>query len=54
MKGFVVFDLPWMIERTFACVMKCSCLARDYEQLPRSAKTPITIAATATLVRRWL
>jgi hypothetical protein len=33
--------------------MKCRRLARDYEQLPPVAEILITIAASATLVRRW-
>jgi hypothetical protein len=66
MKGFVVIrrslswfackPLPgsgWVIERTDPWIMKCRRLARDYEQLPPVAEILITIAASATLVRRW-
>ncbi len=66
MKGFVVIRRPlsgfepkplpgngWVVERTFAWIMKCRRLARDYEQLPRIAETLILIAVSATLVRRW-
>ena len=53
MKGFLVIRRRWVVERTFAWIMKCRRLARDYEQLPRTAETLITIAATATLIRRW-
>lgn len=52
MKGFVVIRRRWVVERTFAWIMKCRRLARDYEQLPRTAETLITIAAAATLIRR--
>ena len=53
MKGFVVIRRRWVVERTFAWIMKCRRLARDYEQLPSVAETLITIAAVATLLRRW-
>lgn len=53
MKGFVVIRRRWVVERTFAWIMKCRRLARDYEQLTDVAETLIRIAAAATLVRRW-
>ena len=53
MKGFVVIRRRWVVERTFAWIMKCRRLVRDYEQLTDVAETLITIAASATLVRRW-
>lgn len=53
MTGFVVLRRRWVVERTFAWIMKCRRLVRDYEQLTRVAETLITIAAIATLVRRW-
>jgi transposase len=53
MKGFVVIRRRWVVERTFAWIMKCRRLARDYEQLTDVAETLITIAASATLIRRW-
>ena len=48
MKGFVVIRRRWVVERTFAWIMKCRRLVRDYEQLTRVAETLITIAAGAT------
>lgn len=51
-KGFVVIHRRWVIERTFAWIIKCRRLVRDYEQLTAVAETLITIAAIATLVRR--
>jgi transposase len=54
MKGFVVIRRRWVVERTFAWIMKCRRLARDYEQLTRVSETLILIAACATIVRRWL
>lgn len=53
MTGFVVLRRRWVVERTFAWIMKCRRLVRDYEQLTGVAETLITIAATATLIRRW-
>ena len=50
--GFVVVRRRWVVERTFAWIMKCWCLVRDYEQFTTIAETLITIAAIATLVRR--
>jgi len=49
MTGFIVLRRRRVVERTFAWIMKCRRLVRDYEQL----ETLITIAAIATLVRRW-
>ncbi len=42
----------WVVERTFAWIMKCRRLVRDYEQITRVAEALITVAAIATLVRR--
>lgn len=53
MTGFVVLRRRWVVERTFAWIMKCRRLVRDYEQLTGVAETLITIASTATLIRRW-
>jgi len=52
MTGFVVIRRRWVVERTFAWIMKCRRLVRDYEQLNTVAETLITIAAIATLIRR--
>lgn len=51
-EGFVVIKRRWVVERTFAWIMKCRRLVRDYEQLPAVAETLIIIAASATLLRR--
>jgi transposase len=53
MTGFVVLRRRWVVERTFAWIMKCRRLVRDYEQLTHVAETLITIAASATMIRRW-
>ena len=41
-----------VVERTFAWIMKCRRLVRDYEPITRVAEAVITVAAIATLVRR--
>ena len=50
-KGFVVIRRRWVVERTFAWIMKYRRLVRDYEPLTRVAEALITVAAIATLVR---
>ncbi|MGF7149902.1 transposase [Sphingomonas zeicaulis] len=52
-QGFEVLPRRWVVERTFAWIFKSRRLLRDYEQLTAVAETLITIAATATLLRRW-
>jgi len=52
-QGFEVLRRRWVVERTFAWIVKNRRFARDYEQLTAVAETLITIAASATLIRRW-
>jgi len=52
-KGFEVLRRRWVVERTFAWIVKNRRFVRDYEQLTVVAETLITIAATVTLIRRW-
>lgn len=51
--GFAVIRRRWVVERTFAWIIKNRRFVRDYEQLAKVAETLITIAASATLIRRW-
>ena len=51
--GFAVIPRRWVVERTFAWIVKNRRFVRDYEQLTPVAETLITIAAAATLIRRW-
>ena len=51
--GFAVIRRGWVVERTFAWIVKNRRLVRDYEQLTTVAETLITIAAIGTLLRRW-
>lgn len=52
-KGFEVLPQRWVVERTFAWIIKNRRFVRDYEQLTPVAETLIVIAAAATLIRRW-
>jgi transposase len=51
--GFSVIRRRWVVERTFAWIVKNRRFVRDYEQLTTVAETLIIIAAFATLIRRW-
>jgi hypothetical protein len=42
-----------VVERAFAWIVKNRRFVRDCEHLTAVAETLITIAATATLIRRW-
>ena len=52
-KGFTVIRRRWVVERSFAWLIKSRRLVRDYEQLTRVAEALILIAASATMLRRW-
>jgi transposase len=52
-KGFEVPRRRWVVERTFAWIVKNRRFVRDFEQLNAVAETFIAIAATATFIRRW-
>ena len=52
-KGFQVLPRRWVVERTFRWMTRWRRLVRDYEQLTEVAETLITIAPSATLIRRW-
>lgn len=52
-KGFVVIRRRRAVVRAFVQIMKCRRLARDYGQIASVTEALITIAATATLIRRW-
>ncbi len=52
-KSFKVLRRRWVVERTLAWFVKNRRFVPDYEQLTAVAEALITIAATATLIRRW-
>jgi transposase len=50
--GFEPLPRRWVIERSFAWLIKNRRLVRDFEQRVESSEALITIAAAATLIRR--
>jgi putative transposase len=51
-KGFVVLPRRWIVERTFAWLIQCRRLGKDYERLPVRSEAMIYIAMTRLMVRR--
>ena len=52
LNGFEPLPRRWVIERSFAWLIKNRRLVRDFEQRVETSEALITIAAAATLVRR--
>jgi transposase len=51
-RGFQPLPRRWVVERTFAWMMKWRRLARDYERLPEHAEAMATWAMVGLMVRR--
>lgn len=51
-KGFVVLPKRWVVERTIAWVNRCRRLAKDYENLDRTAVAFIRLASIKLMTRR--
>lgn len=51
-KGFVVLPRRWVVERTFAWLMKFRRLSKDYEETSTSSAAWIRIAMIHIMVRR--
>lgn len=51
-KGFVVLPRRWVVERTFAWLMRWRRLARDYERSPRSHEAFVRWAMIGLMVNR--
>ncbi|OIQ63235.1 transposase DDE domain protein [mine drainage metagenome] len=51
-KGFVVLPRRWVVERTFAWLNRCRRLAKDFENLHRSALAYIRLASIRLMVRK--
>jgi putative transposase len=51
-KGFVLLPRRWVVERTFAWLLRCRRLSMDYERLPASSEAWIYIAMIRVMVRR--
>lgn len=50
--GFVVHKMRWVVERTFAWLLKCRRLVRDYEELPETTEAWIYLAMSRLYLRR--
>jgi transposase len=51
-KGFEILPRRWVVERTFAWLGRCRRLARDWENLTRSALAFIRLASIRLMLRR--
>ncbi len=51
-KGFVVLPKRWIVERTFAWLIRCRRNSRDYERTTGSSETMIYLSMIALMSRR--
>jgi transposase len=51
-KGFVVLPRRWVVERTLAWLNRCRRLAKDFENLTRTALAFIRVASIRLMLRR--
>lgn len=51
-KGFVVLPKRWIVERTFAWLGRCRRLAKDFENLTRTAVAFVMLASIRLMIRR--
>jgi len=51
-KGFEVLPRRWVVERTIAWINRCRRLAKDYENLNRTALAFIRLASIRLMLRR--
>ncbi len=51
-RGFVVLARRWVVERTFAWLLKCRRLVRDYEELAETTEAWIYLAMSRIYLRR--
>jgi transposase len=50
--GFEVLPRRWVVERTFAWLGRCRRLAKDFENLTRTALTFVKLASIRLMIRR--
>jgi len=51
-KGFVVLPRRWIVERTLAWLNRCRRLAKDFENLTRTALAFVRLASIRLMLRR--
>ncbi len=51
-RGFEVLARRWVVERTFAWIMRCRRLVQDYERLPEHAEAMVTWTMIGLMSRR--
>jgi len=51
-KGFEALPKRWVVERTIAWINRCRRLAKDYENLNRTARAFIQLASITLMLRR--
>ncbi len=51
-EGFEVLPRRWVVERTFAWIMKCRRLSADYERIPSHSEAMVQWAMIGLMVRR--
>jgi transposase len=51
-KGFEVLPRRWVVERTFARLNRCRRLAKDFENLTRTALAFIRLASIRLMMRK--
>lgn len=50
--GFQILPKRWIVERTFAWLVRQRRLARDYERLPQTSESLIYVAMVRLMIRR--
>jgi len=51
-KGFAVLPHRWVVERTLAWLNQNCRLSKDYEELPSSSETFVSVAMTRLMLKR--
>ena len=51
-KGFAVLPHRWLVERTFGWLNRCRRLSKDYEELPQTSETFVTLPMIRLMANR--